>query len=358
MKHLIGSIFLVIFVFLQADKQEARPYRLINADTLRIEKVKEEYVSFLKGNVHFFYGETEFYSDRAEVYEKQKITNLVGNVKVYDDTLSLYAEKANYFRNDDILDLHKDVYIREDHFDNSYRTFEAQRVRYDRRNRQLFAYEKVRAFDEKEQFIGVCGELIYDIKKGYGYLLKKPVVSISKDDSLSISAEKIEYFHDFEKIAATFNVITKAQDFEIKSNFFLYFSQEERGIYLGEPKFYSDFADASAREFQIYFVEDKLKQAVLIDSCKIFYKVEEGESKENWISADEMNIFFEDGELSRATAKNNVKSYFFQPKKEKTDFVINTMNGEELVLYLNDNDQLETIEVKRNISGKYKFELK
>jgi lipopolysaccharide export system protein LptA len=358
MKNLIGSLFLLFIILLNAERQELRPYRLINADTLFIEKVKEEYVSFLKGNVHFFYGETEFFSDRAEVFEKQKITKLIGNVKVFDDTLSLRAHKADYFRNDDVLHLQKDVFVREDHVDGSYRTFEAQKVKYDRKNRHLFATDHVRAFDEKEHFKGVCGELTYDIENGYGYLIKKPIISIAKNDSMSISAEKIEYFHEFKKIAATFNVITKAKDFEVKSNFFLYFSQEEKGIYLGEPKFYSEFADASAREFQIYFEDEKIKKAILIDFCKILYKMEGGDKKENWVTSDEMKIDFEAGELTHATAIKNVNSYYFQPKKEKNDLAINVMKGEELVLFLNDNNKIDTIKVKRKISGKYKFEHK
>ncbi|MCK4312745.1 MAG: hypothetical protein KAW88_08440, partial [Candidatus Cloacimonetes bacterium] len=74
MKKLIGNpvrifiilIFLLFSNMLFSDKNELRPYRLINADTLIVNKINEEYVTDLIGNVHFFYGETEFFSDFAK----------------------------------------------------------------------------------------------------------------------------------------------------------------------------------------------------------------------------------------------------------------------------------------------------
>ena len=72
-KILIGSFFLVFAFSLFGQKKELRPYRLINADSLIATKVNEEYITNLNGNVHFFYGETEFFSDSAQIYEKKKI---------------------------------------------------------------------------------------------------------------------------------------------------------------------------------------------------------------------------------------------------------------------------------------------
>ena len=53
-------LFLLFSDILFSDENDLRPYKLINADTLIVNKINEEYVTDLIGNVHFFYGETEF----------------------------------------------------------------------------------------------------------------------------------------------------------------------------------------------------------------------------------------------------------------------------------------------------------
>ena len=74
---LTGSVLLLLsFTILRAE-QELRPYRLVNADRLFVDRLENEYLTRLNGNVHFFYGETEFFSDQAEIYEEQKLVRMI-----------------------------------------------------------------------------------------------------------------------------------------------------------------------------------------------------------------------------------------------------------------------------------------
>jgi len=143
MKSLIGK-FLVIFVLfslmLFAENHELQSYKLINADTLIVQNINDEYISNLIGNVHFFYGETEFFADKADIYEQQKIVRLWHNVRVYEDTLSLLADKVNYFRKTEKLFLDNNVKI-EEIGENSHRIFKADFAKYFRNeNILLFEY--------------------------------------------------------------------------------------------------------------------------------------------------------------------------------------------------------------------------
>ncbi len=353
---LIGSLLLIIAITLVCEESELRPYKLINADQLIVEKINNEYITYLMGNVHFFYGETECFTDSAEVFEKQKITRMYGNVRVYDDTLSLVADNAEYFRLLEEFHLSGDVLFKETHADSSYRTFRGELIDYYRNTREVKAYRNVKAYDSKEALDGRCGRLEYNIDEGYGYLMEKPTIMTMKNDSLSLSAEKFEYYDDFKKIVANFNVKTTSKDFDIYSNFLIYFSEEQKATYLGDPRLVTPFAEASAREFRIFFTEEnKLDKAVLEDSCKVYFTQIEGEEKFNWVESDLMNFYFADGKIDRCVAETNVTSYYQQEKTDKEDFYANRVTGNKMILTL-DRNKINELSMDGDVSGVIRFE--
>ena len=349
------SVLLTLIFQLNA-LEELRSYKLINADKLIINKMEGEYVTNLFGNVHFFYGETEFYSDKADIFELQKIVRMQGNVKVYEDTLSLIADKVDYFRKTERLLLRGNVLATETHSDSTIRTFEAEEVEYFRNSREFFANENVTTYDERENMYGTCGELKYFMNDGYGYLMKEPILSIADKDTLSISAEKIEYFEDYKKVAATFNVKTFSKDFLMTSDFLLYFADEEKAVYLGEPSFTSDLADAKAIEFRIFFEEQKIKKAILQDSCFVQFSEEEDQPKKSWAIGDLMEFNFEGGNITFCEATGNVISYFQQDSTENRDFSANNAQGEHLIIEMDGQNNIERISMKNKVKGTYKFQ--
>jgi OstA-like protein len=351
-------LLLISSALLFSEETELRPYKLINADKLIVEKVNEEFVTNLIGNVHFFYGETEFLSDKADIYEQQKIVKMFGNVEVYDDTLSLFADEVEYFRQTEQLFLQGNVFARETHTDSTIRTFEAVRVEYFRNEREFYAYDNVKSFDEREEIFGDCGKLVYYMEEGYGYLIKSPILKFAGNDSLEIAAEKIEYFKDYEKVIANFNVVTESGEFRMTSDFLLYFSQDEKAIYLGQPQFTSEFADAQAIEFQIFFQEQKMDHAVLQDSCYVVFKTEENAEKNSWITSSKMLFNFKDGRIEICDAQTDVFSYFEQQKSEGKDFTINDAFGQRLLIKVNDENQIESLDMREAVQGMYKFEKK
>jgi len=294
-------LFLILFLLncsiLLSEETELRPYELINADKLIINKINGEYVTNLIGNVHFFYGDTEFFSDEADIFELQKIVKMSGNVKVYEDTLNLFADYVDYFRKKEQLLLRGNVLATETHIDSTVRTFEAQKVEYFRNTKEFFARDSVKTYDERENINGTCGELKYFMNDGYGYLIKEPFLSIADEDTLSITAEKIEYFENYKKVAATFNVNTFSSQFNMASDFLLYFTNEEKAVYLGQPRFTSDFADAQAQEFRIFFQDQKIRKAILQDSCAVQFADAEYKPKNNWAVSDQMEFNFVTSEL-------------------------------------------------------------
>ena len=186
--------------------------------------------------------------------------------------------------------------------------------------------------------------------------MENPNIEVVKDDSLIMSAEKFEYYDDFKKIVANFNVATSSRDFDIYSNFLIYFSEEQKATYLGEPRLETEFTTATANEFRIFFTEDnKLDTAVLEDSCLVYFTQQEGSEKENWVSSDLMSFIFKDGKIDRCVAEFNVSSYYKQKKTEKDQPYINNVAGDKMILIL-DGNKVRDLSMDGNVSGIIKFE--
>ncbi len=351
------TLFWVILTVAFAKTNNLRPYRLINADSLIVEKKNNFYHTNLIGNVHFFYGSTEFFCDLATVNEETKITTMNGNVKVYEDTLSLFAQNSEYHRNEEKIYLNRDVKAVQLLPDSTENIFWAQHITYIRNDSILIAQDDVKAISQKESLAAESGFLKYDLIKHYGYLLKKPFVSKTDNGKIfNISAQKIEYFDDYKKIVASFGVKATFEDYNIHANYLIYFSNEEKVAVIGNPKFESEQATAFANQFVFYLKKNKLKQAILMDSCKVYYKIyEEDSTKINYVFADKINLDFNQGVLHNMTAKGSVKTYYKQEKSLKKDFAENWVTGDSLYFVMKDN-KIQSIFMKKAKNGKYFFE--
>jgi len=352
-------LFITATLLAQSDFEELKPYQIINADkVVSTREANDEYITNLTGDVHFFYGETEFYADLAQIFEKQEIVLLEGNVQVYDDTLSLFARTTKYIKSEEHLVLRGNVLVVATHRDSSRRTFESDLVNYYRDSNEFYAEEDVHVFDEKQNVTGDCGKLSYFIDEGYGFMMKSPRLYLQKEDTLLVAGEKIEYFDNYKKIVATFDVITESSDFRVDSDFLIHFVEEEKAIYQGKPKLYSEFADASAEEFQLFFKENKPEKAILQDSCLVYFKGQGTNKKENWVRSEQMMFDFLDGNIRFCNAAVNVSSHFIQEKTSKRDFVQNDSTGDRMKVFLSEENEIESIDLTGNVKGMYKFQKK
>ncbi|MBN2460713.1 MAG: LPS export ABC transporter periplasmic protein LptC, partial [Candidatus Cloacimonetes bacterium] len=264
---------------------------------------------------------------------------------------------VEYQRLQEELHLWGNVFVRELHKDNTIRTFAAQKVFYFRDRREFQAEEEVEVYDERESIRGRCGILRYFLDSEYGYLLMEPVIRLEDKDSLQVAAQKIEYFRSFQKVVANFAVEVATEEFLIQSDFLLYFADEDKAIFLGNPRFLSEFADANAREFQIFFQERQIRQAELHDSCRVDFKAEETQEKESWIVADDMVFDFQDNMLTLCRASGAVDSYYIQDYTPEREYSVNKAQGTHLILSVADN-RITRIDMSTEVKGMYKFRKK
>lgn len=354
--RIVSFIFLLSVSFSICAK-ELRPYRLVHADSLHARKYGGAYISELNGNVHFFYGNTEFFTDTAHIFEEEKRVVMVGNVHVIDDTLDLKADRVEYLRKTEQLRLNGDVLLYESHADSTYRTFSCHKIEYMLADRDFKAWNNVEIYDSREKLEGSCGFLTYSEENGFGYLKEDPVIRLVQNDPISIEAEKMEYYDEYKKIVAIFDVNTAFSDYLLTSDFLIYFADEEKAFYRGEPKLVSELFDAEASEVTIYFENNDLKHAEMQDSCLVEYKIIEEGEKENWISSDEMIFYFIDDVISECHANTSIKSSYIQREdiEKRRDYIENHAEGDVLIMEMDEKGYIEAIQMKGSMSGRYIF---
>jgi lipopolysaccharide export system protein LptA len=320
-----------------------------------LSRFREEQIIEMVGKVHFFYGSTEFKSDKAIIFDQQKIARLNGNVRILSDTLALAADSVAYYRIPELLNLGGNVYITETKPSGSFRSFNSQFGTYDKLEDKLTVWKDVRSYDQEEEAHAECGYAFWDRKAGYAYMIENPVIHTGKEDTLRISSEKMEFFDKERKLIATFNVQTQSPDYSVNSDFLIYFLKEDKAVFTGKPSFQSEFATATAEEFYMYLEDRKISSAELVDSCRVFFTEESGKDQTNWVEAEIIRLDFADDNIRSFIAEGKVSYYYLQEKRDKRDYFENAATGDFLEAKFNDDNKLDIMEMKKGIKGKYKF---
>lgn len=350
------SLTLTIWGKAKPVQSQGEKFKLVHSDKLFLSTVNEESVMELYGNVNFFYGKMEFNSNKAIIFDTQKIVRLIGNVRVKNDTIKITADSISYYRIANKLNMGGHVIITEQKTGGTFNRFTSDYGTYDKVNDVVTTTGRVTGYSYSEKAKAKCNYAFWDRKNGYGYLLEKPQLWTEDKDTLYVSSEKMEFFDEDHKIISTFNVLAESKDYKANSDFLMYFLKEDKAVFVGEPKFTSDFADANAEEFYLYFDKRKLVKAELKDSCVVYFAEERNLPKTNWVKAAFISMNINDGNLKDFTAEDEVTYYYQQEKKENKDFFINSASGIYLAASFKPDGKLDRMKMKNSVKGIYRFD--
>jgi lipopolysaccharide export system protein LptA len=351
-------LLLPLFSFAAKAKTSAanEKFRLIHSDKLFLTTVNEENLLELFGNVHFFYGKTEFYSNRATIFDQQKIARLIGTVRVSNDTINVTADSISYYRLADKLNMGGHIIITEKESKGLFNRFTCDFGTYDKANDIITATQNVSGFSQSEKARAKSNYAYWDRKNGYGYLMEKPELWSEDRDTLYIRSEKMEFFDADHKVIATFDVLAQSREYKATSDFLLYFMKEDKAIFQGEPAFDSDFAKATAKEFYLYFKARKLFKAELKDSCLVYFANEKNQPKTNWVRAKYILMNLDNDYLQDFQAEENITYFYLQEQEVDKDFFSNDASGQFLSATFLEDGKLDTMRMKNNVRGIYRFE--
>lgn len=353
-KIIFGSLILLWGMLLWAQKDPEK-FRLVHADKLYMSNLPSGQILELNGKVNFFYGDTEFKSDRALILDGPKIARLSGRVVVQNDSLNLVADSLAYYRIPQVLNMGGSVRLTQRTQDGAIRWMQGDHAIYDKAKDTFSTWDRVSAYDAAENARATCGYAFWDRAQGYAYLIEKPVVTAGTSDTLTVRADKMEYFDEERKLIATFNVEVQSQDYTATSDFLIYFTETEKAVFIGEPTFHNEFATATAQEFQLWFQEQVLQKAALLDSCTVYFAQEEGKPQDNWVKAQNIVLNFDGKRIEDFAADSEVSYYFLQAEEEGKDFFINAAKGDVLRAKFGIDNKLKLMDMQGRIRGRYVF---
>ena len=345
-----------LLVFSSLFSNEPVTYRLINTDQLNVNRVGDEYVTYLRGNVHFFYSDIEFKANMADIYERQEYVVLRGNVIVIQDSLSISCENAQYYHQNEYLRVQTNVVITELHNEGTIRRITSNNGTQYRDRGEIILQGNVFAHDERESLFASSGFAMFNQHTGYGYMIERPVLWRTGADSLALYAEKIEFFEENNKVVASFDVITQNSDIVVKSNFLIYYGDEGRMVYIGDPRFYSQNGDGNADLITVFLEENDIKEIFMEGNCYIEFSSNNDSSRDNWISSNNMNLFYIENKPQEFIAKENVRSFFLQNQNQRRNNQENNVSGEILNIIFDEDSNVSQLKINEGVRGTYRFE--
>ena len=355
-KGLLTLLFSLLYIILLSN--EPVSYRLVNSDRLNINRSNDEYITQLRGNVHFFYNDIEFKANMADIFEMQQIVTLKENVVIIQDTLNITCEDAVYDHKNQYLRMHTNVVITEVHDTETLRKITSNRATHHIDSGEFILQGNVFAADLIDDIFARAGFAIFNQETGYGYMIERPVVWRAGADSLALYAEKIEYFEDTNRIIASYDVLTQNSDIEVKSDFLIYYGDENRIVYIGDPKFYSENGDGNADLITVFLEDNDIKEIQMEGNCFIEFSSNDNQIKENWINSDYMNLFYQNNNPKKFIARDNVNAFMVQNTQQRRNNMDNVVSGDLLNIIFNEDTNIEHLRINNSVRGKYRFERK
>jgi hypothetical protein len=319
-------------------------------------KYGDDYVTFLSGNVHFFYDDIEFLSDRAEIYERERYVVLRGNVVAIQDTLRITCDEARYLQEQKLLRLMGNVVMREIHDTTVNRRVTSDNAVHFRETGVFELMGSVYAHDVSDSLYATAGYVFYDQNEGYGYMLQNPTIWRTGADSLSLSAQKIEFFEPIQKLVASFNVVTQNKDIVAMCDFLIYYGEEDKVIYIGDPRFYTENGDGSAELITIFLEKNDIREIHLENECHIVFRTAEDSPKNSWIESTNMILYYENNKPTLFVANTSVKSHFIQINRNNNREQNNFVTGDELNITFDEDSNVVDVRINSNVSGMYRFQ--
>ncbi len=359
MKRLL-AIFLIVTsttIALSNELLKDKSYKIKNADNVVLNKNNDKYILNMNGNVNFIYGQIEFFCNKGTIVEKTETAKLFNNVVVKKDTLTITSDYAYYNNLEEVVQFSGNVIAYEYNAKQELkRQFLADTLIYNRKVEEIIASKNVLAKELKDNLTASSGYLEYHRNDGYGYMNINPLIE-NKKDSLTISAEKMEYHANFDKVVAMFNVETSLTEAEILSNFLIYYNEQGKAVFTGQPRIETDFGLGTAETFNLLFVENNLSHVEFVNNCRLDFSFEESQDYNNWLTAEKIDIFFENKKPKSMLADTNVL-YEIVSEEEKAnskDYSRNESSSNMLEVTFTEDNKIEEIKQDQNIQGTYIF---
>jgi len=312
-----------------------------------------EVVLDLAQNVVVTDGEVTVNSDSATVWQDSGNALFLGNVIVLMDTLTGTSEYLEYLKNAGMVTMTGDVVLTD-----GETVIKAEEVVYFRGSAKATARENV--IMTGPWFGQIEGQYaLYDRERGSLFVTVDPVLRRAENgDSLTINADRLEFFPDENSAEAQGNVFVSMpeMDFTSSSEYLRYFGDEDRFELFGSPVLLFEEGDMSGDWMEILLESSGDPESVRIEGNASGYFRDTGVDPpgETWFSSERAFFSFEDTEpdsvMLTGYASLQIKSGGEAAQRDE----MNSVRGDTFIIRFEDGNAAEVI-VSGSVIGTYSY---
>lgn len=351
--RIISTIIFYFSIITVLYSQEER-LRLIHADVLRREVVRQQVLQIVEGNVQFQQGNTVIKCDKATQFLGLDKAALIGNVEIFDEDKTLFADTVYFYQkaNRERAAGHVKVIAEAD-------TITAERMTYYEQVDKLVAEGNVKIVSPEDNMIVTGGFADYDKPKKHRKIYQNPVL-IQFDslgtETMRVVGDTMDIFDDGNRAKVSRNVEITQPRMKATCGFAEYFKASEKYVLLDNPQVWQSNLQISGDTLLLYLKESELFRAQVVGNA-LAVSDADTLNKGRWInklSGHSIDFYLQNRELEKVEVFNQATSLYHVIENNQYKGA-NEVSGDKIVLYFS-SDQVSLVRVESNpdvSSGKY-----
>lgn len=292
---------------LAAPPDTNQPY-LVSANSMRVQLVGSDKVTWLKGQVEIVHGPTVIRGDSARVSTQQEKAFIWGAVRITDQSASLSGREAVYSKK-----LGRSVLYGRPRLHDRGWILEADSLVHLKGLARSFAFGNIMMEDSsaRNRIEGCYGE--YWHQTSYGLLTGRPQFSLIEGNGRvsTITADRMEVLQARQTAIATGRVLFSGDSLWATAGRMSYFRDQGRMFLEEGPRAWREDADLAGRTMDLNFSGDSLRSAVVRDSAELRQFLA-GAGDTDRIRCDSLLVEFIQGKISYARAQGSAWCRYHQ----------------------------------------------
>lgn len=348
-RYLITLLFALSSAVALPQGNSDKPLDLIHADKIQTSGKEPDIVTYLIGNVHFKYGETDLKSERAIWYNRDNLAIFVGSVTMTKGASVLACQNLTYYSGTGSAEATGGVTIR-DTVENLILT--CNKANFFNDSSKFVATErpilKINPGDDSSKITIIGDSIIYLMNTKIGFARRN--VSITRKNIKS-TCQIAEFRENGGKIIQT-GEPKVTQDKNILTGDKITLHTEKRAIIgmliegnaSATYRTYQDtirdlYTEAilTGKELEVFFLADKPEHAVMRRNAISYYTPSVADSTvkgKNVASGDSITLFFDDSKIDRVLIIGGARGQYIEDKTAGFDSTgVNRLTSPETTFY-------------------------
>ncbi len=312
-----------------------------------------EAVIDLDGNVEVTDGEITVTSDSGTVWQSSGNAVFYGNVVVVTDTLTGTSDYLEYLKDAGMITMTGHVVLTD-----GETVVEAGEIVYFRTSAKATARESVVM---SGPWLGMVeGEYaLYDRDRGSLFVTVDPVLRrIESGDSLTVTADRLEFFPDDNTAEAQGNAFVDmpSREFTSSSEYLRYFGDEDRFELFGSPLMTTADGEIEGDWMEILMDGDEGPSAVRVEGGASGYFLDRGlePPSETWFSSERAFFALEEGDPDSVMLTGSARLTMKSGGEAADRAEMNTVTGNTFVIRFEDGNATRVV-VSGSVNGTYSY---